>query len=36
VSLKDVVASAYQSQVAGSLTLPNLGINVKLGDVKSC
>jgi hypothetical protein len=36
VSLRDVVASAYQSQVAGSLTLPNLGINVKLGDVKGC
>lgn len=36
VSLRDVVASAYQSQVAGALTLPNLGINVKLGEVKSC
>jgi hypothetical protein len=36
VNLRDVVASAYQSQVAGSLTLPNLGINVKLGEVKGC
>lgn len=36
VNLRDVVASAYQAQVAGALTLPNLGINVKLGEVKGC
>lgn len=36
VSLKDVKASAYQAQVAGALTLPNLGINVKLGEVDTC
>lgn len=36
VNLRNVVASAYQAQVAGALTLPNLGINVKLGDAKGC
>jgi hypothetical protein len=36
VNLRDVVASAYQAQVAGALTLPNLGINVKLGEAKGC
>lgn len=36
VNLRDVVASAYQAQVAGALTLPNLGINVRLGEARSC
>lgn len=36
VSLEHVTGSAYQAQVAGALTLPNLAINVKLGDAKSC
>ncbi|MGI8679656.1 MAG: DUF6230 family protein [Jatrophihabitans sp.] len=36
VNLANVVGSAYQAQVAGSLKLPNLAINVKLGDVNSC
>lgn len=36
VNLRDVKASAYQAQVAGALTLPNLGINVTLGDATGC
>ena len=36
VNLQNVSASAYQSQVAGALTLPKLVINVKLGDVVDC
>jgi|GEM_PF-4806059 len=36
VSLHNVVASAYQTQIAGALTLPSLGINVKLGDATGC
>lgn len=36
VTLRDVKASAYQAQVAGALTLPNLGINVRLGDANRC
>jgi hypothetical protein len=36
VTLSDVVGSAYQAQVAGALTLPHLGINVRLGTQSSC
>ncbi|MGQ0632002.1 MAG: DUF6230 family protein [Sporichthyaceae bacterium] len=36
VTLRDVRASAYQAQVAGALTLPNLGINVRLGNATGC
>ncbi|MGQ0625632.1 MAG: DUF6230 family protein [Sporichthyaceae bacterium] len=36
VTLREVRASAYQAQVAGALTLPNLGINVRLGNATSC
>jgi hypothetical protein len=36
VTLHNVVASAYQTQVVGALTLPELGINVKLGNSKGC
>ena len=36
VTLQNVHGSAYQAQVAGSLTLPNLAINVKLGESNSC
>lgn len=36
VTLRNVTASAYQTQVVGALTLPNLGINVHLGNVSRC
>jgi hypothetical protein len=36
VVLHNVTASAYQTQVVGGLTLPNLGINVHLGNVSKC
>jgi len=36
VTLHNVVASAYQTQVVGALTLPSLGINVRLGNAKGC
>jgi len=36
VTLRNVTASAYQTQVVGGLTLPNLGINVHLGNVSRC
>ncbi|MGQ0467024.1 MAG: DUF6230 family protein [Sporichthyaceae bacterium] len=36
VVLEKVKASAYQAQVAGALTLPELGIKVRPGDVGGC
>jgi hypothetical protein len=36
VTLHNVTASAYQTQVVGGLTLPNLGINVHMGNVSKC
>jgi hypothetical protein len=36
VTLRNVVASAYQTQVLGALTLPSLGIHVKLGNSNGC
>lgn len=36
VTLHNVTASAYQTQVVGGLTLPNLGINVHPGNVSKC
>ncbi|HEY2833975.1 MAG TPA: DUF6230 family protein [Sporichthyaceae bacterium] len=36
VTLHNVYASAYQTQVVGGLTLPNLGIHVHPGDVSGC
>jgi hypothetical protein len=36
VTLRNVVASAYQTQVVGALTLPDLGIHVKLGNSNGC
>jgi hypothetical protein len=36
VTLHNVTASAYQTQVVGGLTLPNLGIDVHLGNVSRC
>jgi hypothetical protein len=34
--LTNITGTAYQAQVAGALTLPNLGIHVKLGTSNSC
>jgi hypothetical protein len=34
--LTNITGTAYQAQVAGALTLPNLGIHVKLGSANSC
>jgi hypothetical protein len=36
VTLRNVTASAYQTQVVGGLTLPNLGIHVHSGNVSRC
>jgi hypothetical protein len=36
VTLHNVTASAYQTQVVGGLTLPNLGIHVHPGNVSKC
>jgi hypothetical protein len=36
VTLHNVTSSAYQTQVVGGLTLPNLGIHVHSGNVSRC
>jgi hypothetical protein len=36
VVLQDVTVSAYQTQVAGALTLPNLSIKVRPGEATGC